>query len=189
MVFIIVCHEGPRLTTSRLTKTPSALVPWVLEDERSAASVKKGHFAQHFELSVQPWFTSLERLAKNLHSFFQRRIQAAAKARRSGLVLPPVDPNGDFQEYVDHLAWAMRSLESPGEDQVDLKPHYVFMDDLDWEDPLHGNSKRYLDDPQKSQRFKRFRVDERRLGQGPVIEIIDWANPDYMVGTSVVFPF
>ncbi len=155
MVFIIVCHEGPRLATSRLTKTPSALVAWLLADEMSAASSKKGHFFLPFELPVQPWFMPLEPLAKNLQGFFQHRIHAAAEATDSGLALPPADPNGDFQEYVDHLAQAMRGFQSPGEDQlsvVDLEPHDVFIDDLNWEEqhPLHGNSKRYLDDAPKS---------------------------------------
>ena len=140
----------------------------------------------------------LERLAKNLHGFFQRCIQAADEAKVSGLVLPPADPNEDFQEYADYFARALREFESPGKDKlsvVDLEPHDVFVDDPNREEqhPLHGNSKRYLDDPTapNSQRFKRFRV-EGSEAKGPVIEIIDWAmvssDPNCMVGTSLVIP-
>ena len=200
MVFIIVCHEGPRLATSRLAtsrlaQTPSALLGWLIEDKSTAAFAKDGHFLRAFNLPVRPWFMSLERLAKNLHGFFQCRIR---QARRSGLVLPRADPNGDFREYVDHLARAVKGLESPGEDRlsgVDLEPADVFIDDFNWgEQPHHGISKRCLDDPYapKFQRVKRVRFGEGVAVEGPVIEIVDWATassePDCMIGTSVVIP-
>jgi hypothetical protein len=161
---------------------------------------KDGQLAKDFELPVQAWFGKpVERLAKDLHRFFQSRIQAQRKADEMGNVLPPPDARRDFQEFICRFAQAIREFESPGdilvrgEATIDLEPRILCLDEPNWDesDMRHVISKRDLDDPDPfgPPRPKRMRVwDREAVKMGPVIEIVDYimAEADCIVGTSIV---
>jgi len=170
----------------QLWKTPAA---------PAAALTKEGFLCRSFELPVQRGFVGLERLARNLHAFFQTRLEDAPTP------IPATNARKDFREFLGYFSEALQGLESPGDNQVpmpskvDFGPPAVFIEDP--ESILLGIPKRGLDDPDvsKSERFKRYRLkcDEALVmdERGEVIEIVDWtmASDDGRVGTSVILKF
>jgi hypothetical protein len=117
------------LAASRLRSTPAALVLWLTSDERSAALAKDGHLARDFKLPVQDWFEKPgERLIRNLHSFFQSRIEAQKQARTMGNVLPPPDSRRDYREFLRCFSQAIREFDSRDGTVLSADPVLEFQD-------------------------------------------------------------
>jgi hypothetical protein len=117
------------LATSRLRRTPAALVLWLTSNERSAALAKDSHLTRDFNLPVQDWFQKTgEWLIRSLHSFFQSRIEAQRRARATGNVLPPPDPRRDYREFLRCFSQAIREFDSPGDAVLSADPVLEFQD-------------------------------------------------------------
>ena len=160
LCFIIAGHSGPDLATCRLAPKlwPADIQLWQTPNAPAAAAAKEGHLRRVFKLTVQQCFEGLERLVRNLHAFFQARLQDTQTT------IPVADAQKDFREFLGYFSQTIQELESPGDSQlpasaiVGFEPCGVFTDHP--ESLLLGIPKRDLDDQDasKSRRFKRFRL-------------------------------
>jgi len=90
-------------------RKPKAEVPeeltWWDGEQLFAATMKRGHIGDQFEIPVSPWFgQAIPALASRLHDFFRFR-------RR-----PTHNPVGDYDDFLSRIQKGMADLESEGPD-------------------------------------------------------------------------
>jgi len=104
LCYIVVLHEGPGLSATRLEATDATRFLAAPIDAKQMATDKKGNLLwKKFVLPVQDWFGEpIQKLTANLHSYFHRRIQEENMA-----IIPSRTDYDDYKEFIDYFVEAL----------------------------------------------------------------------------------